>query len=89
MSGIQVRRTDIESLTELVDGLSAPGATKELLSSIVTAIRDTMGPGADEAIVTVLQGESVQEQFAGAFTAAESTHATGRGVAVTVTKVGR
>jgi hypothetical protein len=88
MAGMQVSRQDIDSVAQILAGLSAPPAPKALLSAIVTAIGDAIGDE-QRVTVTVEPAPTFGDQFDTAFTADEAAGATGAGVNVTIMKVGR
>jgi hypothetical protein len=87
MTGIQVSRADIESVTQIVAGLDVPPASKALLSAIVTAINEAIGSDGEPVTVSVERAPSIREQFDTAFAADEA--GTAEGVTVTISKVGR
>jgi hypothetical protein len=95
MAEMLISRQDMESFTQILEGLVAPAAPKELLSKIVIAIRDAMDEQADDVSVSVEPADrpaaSFGDQFDSAFTpeAADAPAGAASGVKVTVAKIGR
>jgi hypothetical protein len=96
MSEVFVNRDDLDSVTETVDGITAPDSLKVLLLKLVDDLKAAMDDlqeapmlvvAAPEEIVTepVEPSQPIGEQFANAFEPASSTH----GVHIRLQKVHR
>jgi hypothetical protein len=91
MQTIQMSRADIDELTAKVDTISLSAVPRALLSAILAAIGEVIGDQDPPVAVTVTTTPSLQDQFDTGFTpdSVDDPSATGPGVKVTVTKVGR
>ena len=93
MTELYVNRTDLQSFTQILDGLTdAPAAPKALLSQLVTDISAAMGD-LDQAEVTVVPApemielaSAIGESFATAFTPAADS-AGGHAVQIQLHKI--
>jgi len=88
---IQLSDADIEDLTANVGTPSLSAGPQALLSAILAAVHDVIEDQDPPVAVTVETAVSLQNQIDSGFTpdSVDDPGATGHGVKVTVTKVGR